>query len=114
MTCWRRLRDWHEAGVWPPRRASAISSTPAPGCRSRKPVHEVAQRAAPDDVVFVSYADNHPVALAHARALLTGPPGTIGHIDAHLNDPSALPALSWLGREHARSPASYSCLVINS
>ena len=47
--------------------------------------------------MFVSYADSHPVALAHARAPLTGPPGTIGHIDAHLNDPSALPALSWLG-----------------
>ena len=39
-----------------------------------EPVHEVAQRAAPDDVVFVSYADNHPAALAHARALLTGRP----------------------------------------
>jgi MFS family permease len=34
------------------------------------------------------------VVLAYARALLTGPPGTIGHIDADLNDPSALPALS--------------------
>ena len=46
-----------------------------------EPVHEVTQRAAPDDVVFVSYADNHSIVLAHVRALLTGPPGTIGHID---------------------------------
>ena len=34
--------------------------------------------------------------LAHAWAMLTGPPGTIGHIDADLNNPSALTALSWL------------------
>jgi S-adenosyl methyltransferase len=54
-----------------------------------EPVHEVTQRAAPDDVVFVSYADNHSIVLAHVRALLTGPPGTIGHIDADLNDSGA-------------------------
>ena len=57
---------------------------------------------------------NHPVVLAHARALLTGPPGTIGHIDADLNDPSALPALFWLTEEHARSPTNCSSLVMNS
>jgi len=44
------------------------------------PVDEVAQRAAPGDVVYVSYADNDSLVLAHARALLTGPPDTIGHI----------------------------------
>jgi len=65
-----------------------------------EPVHEVTQRAVPDDVVFVSYADNHSIVLAHVRALLTGPPGTIGHID--LNDPSALPALSWLAEGACR------------
>ena len=54
------------------------------------PVHVVAQRAAPDDVVLVSYADNDPLVLAHARALLTGPPGTVGYIDADLNDPVTL------------------------
>jgi hypothetical protein len=58
------------------------------------PVHEIAQRAAPDDVVFVSYADNDPLVLAHARALLTGPPGTTGHIDADLNDPATLLAIA--------------------
>jgi hypothetical protein len=46
--------------------------------------------------------------------MLTGPPGTIGHIDADLNDPSALPALSWLTEEHARSPTNCSSLVMNS
>ena len=57
------------------------------------PVHEVAQRAA-YDVVSVSYADNDPLVLAHARALLTGPPGTTGHIDADLNDPGTLLAIA--------------------
>jgi hypothetical protein len=52
--------------------------------------------------------------LAHAWVLLTGPPGTNGHIDADLNDPSVLPALSWSTKEHARSPASCSSLVMNS
>ena len=58
------------------------------------PVHEIAQRAAPDDLVFVSYADNDSLVLAHARALLTGPPGTIGHIDGDLNDPATLLAIA--------------------
>jgi len=58
------------------------------------PVHEVAQRAAPDGVVSVSYADNDPPVLAYARALLTGPPGTVGHIAADLNDPGALLAIA--------------------
>jgi hypothetical protein len=31
-----------------------------------------------------------PEALAYARALLTGPPGTVTRIDADLNDPAAL------------------------
>ena len=42
----------------------------------------------------VSYADNDPLVLAHARALLTGPPGTTGHIDADLNDPGTLLAIA--------------------
>ena len=52
--------------------------------------------------------------LAPAWAMLIGPPGTIGHIDADLNDPSALPALFWLTEEHARSPTNCSSLVMNS
>lgn len=27
MTCWRRLRDWQEAGVWSERRACGLSCT---------------------------------------------------------------------------------------
>jgi hypothetical protein len=76
--------------------------------------HEVARRRAPDDVVFVSYADNHPVVLAHVRALFTGPSGTVDHIDADLNDPSALPTCPGWRREHAGSPARCSYLVISS
>jgi hypothetical protein len=47
--------------------------------------HEVAQRAAPD--ARVVYADNDPVVLAHARALLTSTqPGLTDYIDADLRD----------------------------
>ncbi len=57
------------------------------------PVHEIAGRAAQGDVRVV-YADNDPLVLAHARALLTGPPGTTSHIAADLNDPATLLALA--------------------
>jgi hypothetical protein len=53
------------------------------------PVHEIAQRATHDDVRVV-YADNDPLVLAHARALLNGPPGITSHIGADLNDPGTL------------------------
>jgi S-adenosyl methyltransferase len=33
---------------------------------------------------------NDQVMLAHARALVTGPPRTVGYIDADLNDPGTL------------------------
>ena len=39
------MRDFLDLGTWMP---------------FAEPVHEVTQRAAPNDVVFVSYADNHP------------------------------------------------------
>lgn len=57
------------------------------------PVHEIAQRATPHDVRVV-YADNDPLVLAHARALLNGPPGATSHIAADLDDPGALLALA--------------------
>jgi hypothetical protein len=57
------------------------------------PVHEIAGRAAQGDVRVV-YADNDPLVLAHARALLVGPPGATSHIAADLNDPGALLALA--------------------
>jgi S-adenosyl methyltransferase len=51
--------------------------------------HEVAQRVAPD--CRVVYVDNDPVVLAHARALLTGPPeGVIDYVDADLRQPLAI------------------------
>jgi SAM-dependent methyltransferase len=56
---------------------------PAPG-----PTHEIAQRIAPD--CAVAYADNDPLVLVYARALLTsGPQGRCGYIDADLRDPAA-------------------------
>jgi S-adenosyl methyltransferase len=51
--------------------------------------HEVAQRAAPDSRIV--YADNDPVVLAHARALLTSSPaGKTAYLDADLRDPGTI------------------------
>ena len=52
-------------------------------------VHEVAQEVAPESRVV--YADNDPVVLAHARALLTGiTPGATAYLDADLRDTGGL------------------------
>jgi hypothetical protein len=48
--------------------------------------HEVAQRIAPGSRVV--YADNDPIVLAHARALLTG--GSTAYLDADLRDPDGI------------------------
>jgi hypothetical protein len=45
--------------------------------------HEVAQRVAPDSRVV--YADNDPIVLTHARALLVG--GSTAYLNADLRDP---------------------------
>jgi len=51
--------------------------------------HEVAQQAAPDCAVV--YADNDPLVLVYARALLTArPPGRCGYVDADLRDTATL------------------------
>ena len=51
--------------------------------------HEVAQRLAPD--ARIVYADNDPVVLAHARALLTSSQeGKTAYLDADLRDPAAI------------------------
>jgi len=51
--------------------------------------HEVAQRIAPRSRVV--YADNDPLVLVHARALLTsGPDGATAYLDADLRDPGLL------------------------
>jgi hypothetical protein len=52
------------------------------------PVHQVAEDAAPG--CRVVYADNDPLVLAYAQALLTGPPGTTGHLNADLSDTASL------------------------
>ncbi len=52
-------------------------------------VHEIAQGVAP--ACRVVYADNDPVVLAHARALLAGsPPGSTSYVDADVRDTSRL------------------------
>jgi hypothetical protein len=59
------------------------------GLPSADNTHEVAQAAAPASRVV--YADNDPVVLAHARALLTGAdPGATGYIHADLRDPGTI------------------------
>ena len=56
--------------------------------------HEVAQRVAPDTGIV--YADNDPVVLAHARALLdspmlaSSPEGAVSYIDADLRNVAAV------------------------
>jgi hypothetical protein len=51
--------------------------------------HEVAQRIQPS--ARIVYADNDPLVLAHARALLTSTPeGACDYIDVDLNDPTAI------------------------
>jgi hypothetical protein len=54
-------------------------------------IHEVAQREAPDSRVV--YADNDPVVLTHARALLRSTPeGALAYLDADLRDPGTIVA----------------------
>ncbi|WP_304455509.1 SAM-dependent methyltransferase [Nocardiopsis sp. YSL2] len=58
--------------------------------------HEVAQRIAPESKVV--YADNDPLVLTHARALLTSSPeGSTHYLDADLTEAEALLAQA---REH--------------
>jgi hypothetical protein len=52
------------------------------------PVHQVAHDAAPGSRVV--YADNDPLVVVHAQALLTGPPGTTSHLNADLRDTATL------------------------
>ena len=50
--------------------------------------HEVAQSVAPDSRVV--YVDNDPIVITHARALLTGRPGTTAYIRADLREPETI------------------------
>jgi SAM-dependent methyltransferase len=51
--------------------------------------HEIAQQVAPE--CAVAYADNDPLVLVYARALLTSTPqGRCGYLGADLRDPAAL------------------------
>src|SRR4051812_45041551 len=54
------------------------------GLPSNNNVHEVAQSSDPG--ARVVYVDKDPIVLVHARALLTGTPGTVAYIDADIRD----------------------------
>jgi hypothetical protein len=59
------------------------------GIPSANNTHEVAQGIAPETRVV--YADNDPMVLAHARALLRGAPeGRTAYLDADVRDPDAI------------------------
>jgi S-adenosyl methyltransferase len=59
------------------------------GLPSANNVHEVAQAAAPE--ARVVYADNDPIVLAHANALLNGTPeGRTGYVRGDLREPESI------------------------
>jgi hypothetical protein len=66
--------------------------------------HELAQQVAPE--CAVGYADNDPLVLVYARALLTSrPEGRCGYIDADLRDPAAILAQASATLDFARPVA---------
>ncbi|EFC79670.1 protein of unknown function DUF574 [Parafrankia sp. EUN1f] len=59
------------------------------GIPTRPNLHEIAQGIAPESRVV--YADNDPIVLAHARALLTSTPeGKTAYLDADLREPEKI------------------------
>jgi len=59
------------------------------GLPSGENVHQVAQSLAPD--ARIVYADNDPIVLAHAYALLKGnPEGAVAYLDADVRDPEKI------------------------
>jgi hypothetical protein len=58
------------------------------GLPTENNTHEVAQSVAPD--ARVVYVDNDPIVIAHARALLTGKPGTTAYVHADLREPATI------------------------
>jgi hypothetical protein len=59
------------------------------GLPSGPNTHEIAQSI--DPAARVVYADNDPIVLAHARAMLvSGPDGRCGYVDADLRDPAII------------------------
>ncbi|MFD7713025.1 SAM-dependent methyltransferase [Streptomyces sp. NPDC059785] len=64
-------------------------------------LHQVAQAQAPESRVV--YADNDPIVLTHARALLHGTPeGRVAYVQADVREPKAV-----LGSEEARSTLDF-------
>jgi S-adenosyl methyltransferase len=73
------------------------------GLPSANNVHEVAQSVAPEAKVV--YVDFDPIVLAHARALLTGAPGTVAYIQADLRDSPAILAEAYRTLDHEQPVA---------
>jgi hypothetical protein len=58
------------------------------GLPTENNTHEAAQSVASD--ARVVYVDNDPIVIAHARALLTGKPGTTNYVHADLRQPETI------------------------
>ncbi|MFG3258369.1 SAM-dependent methyltransferase [Streptomyces sp. NPDC048172] len=73
-------------------------------------LHEVAQSIAPETRIV--YADNDPIVLAHARALLTGSPeGRTAYVEADITDPESILTSSQLTGTIDLSQPTALCLV---
>ncbi|SEF57487.1 S-adenosyl methyltransferase [Actinacidiphila yanglinensis] len=71
------------------------------GVPTQPNLHQVAQAEAPE--CRVVYADNDPIVLAHARALLQGTPeGRVAYVQADVREPAAI-----LGSEEVRSTLDF-------
>ena len=72
--------------------------------------HEVAQAVAPQSRVV--YADNDPIVLAHARALLTSAGGATAYVDADIRDTESCSMRRggrWISARPWRSQCSVFC-----
>jgi hypothetical protein len=58
------------------------------GLPTQDNVHQVSQRVDPSSRVV--YVDNDPIVITHARALLTGKPGTTDYVHADLRQPETI------------------------
>jgi hypothetical protein len=82
------------------------------GIPSANNTHEVAQGVAPESRVV--YADNDPIVLAHARALLTSAPeGQTAYLDADANDPDTILARAAETLDFSRPVAIMLLLILH-
>jgi hypothetical protein len=83
------------------------------GIPSANNTHEVAQGVAPESRIV--YADNDPIVLAHARALLTSAPeGQTAYLDADANDPDTILARAAETLDFSQPVAIMLLLILHS